>query len=160
MALVVIGIGCQSAGDDAVGLHLVRALAADPPRGELCCLGWEDADALTIAHDLLLLRDPVLVVDCLDFAGEPGTHRVIEDAARRLALAGRSVSCHGFGLPEALALAESLGFCQPVDVFGVQPARLDPVFGLSEPLRHALPTLEEALRAEVLGRVSPGGRVE
>lgn len=156
MALVVIGIGCQSAGDDAVGLHLVEALAADPPSGELTCLRWEDADALTVAHDLLLLQDPVLMVDCLDFAGIAGAHLVVEDAARRLLLAGRSVSCHGFGLPEALALAEALGFGQRVDVFGVQPASLGPVFGLSAPLRRALPALVKALRAEVVVRLGTG----
>lgn len=155
MALVVIGIGCLSAGDDAVGLHLVEALAAGPPPGATCLL-WEDADALTVAHDLLLLRDPVLVVDCLDFAGEAGTHCVVNDAARHLQRAGRSVSCHGFGLPEALALAESLGFRERVDVFGVQPSEIGPSFGLSRPVRQALPALGEALRTEVVRRLDVG----
>lgn len=153
MALAVIGLGCLSAGDDAVGIHLLETLAADPPPGEILYLRWEDADALTIANDLLALEDPVLVVDTLDFAGEAGSHRLVEDAARHLVGAGRSVSSHGLGLAEALALAEALGFRQRVDVFGVQPACLDPAFGLSPALRQALPVLVEALRAEVVRRV-------
>lgn len=162
MTLAVIGIGCRAAGDDAVGVRLVEALAAASPTPGDAPAGvsyhvWADADALTLAHDLLGLTAPVLVVDCLDFASAAGDHRVVEDAPGRLHLAGRAVSSHGFGLADALALAEALGFRQRVDVFGIQPAQLGPRIGLSRPLRRAFPALLSALRAEVARRAATGG---
>lgn len=152
MAFTVVGLGSEAAGDDAIGLILVsqlreRLVARGAP---VSCVVWPEADALTVAHDLLGVTTPVLLVDCADLGLDPGSARLLEAAAVRLQVKQSPVSVHGIGLAEGLELAARLGFDRPVHFFAVQPADLSPGAGLSAPLAARVPALVTELEAATL----------
>ncbi len=153
--LTVAGIGSRYLADDGVGLYLVGELDRLPAgvRREL----WEDADAPTLTLRLLELSGPVLLVDCADMGLAGGEWRCFraDPCGRegRLLPRSRTVSCHGLGVAEAVAMAVALGFDRPVHVFGVQPCTPGPeplsARGLSPAMRARLPALVTGLRHAV-----------
>lgn len=156
--LTVAGIGSRHSLDDAIGLLLVEALdevseeTPDTVRREL----WEDADALTLVIRLLESNCPVLIVDCADMGLPAGAWRcfsVDPISEMKVVPHSRSISTHGLGLAEALAIARELGLTEPVHVFAVQPFLLQcgssADNGLSEAMQSCLPQLLAALRANI-----------
>lgn len=144
--LTVAGLGSRVRGDDAVGLHLVAQLADNAATRRVL---WEDADALSLAHELLGLHGPVLIVDCADMGLEPGEFRIFDEATARVVTRADTVSTHGFGLADALALARELGFGQTVTFFGIQPQRLDVTGELSAAVSARLDGLRAGLARTV-----------
>ena len=156
--LVVAGIGSRHLADDAVGLRLVESLGR-LEAGVLREL-WEDADALTLAHRLLELSGPVLLVDCADMdlaAGEWRCFRVRpagdHGTGGQLVLRIPTLSTHGLGLAEAVQIALELESGLQVHVFGVQPFQVEPrpETGemLSSAMRSRMPALRTALRQRI-----------
>jgi hydrogenase maturation protease len=144
--LTVAGVGSRVRGDDSIGLRLVESL---PDSDHVATVLWEDADALAVAHELLSLDGPALIVDCADMGLAAGEFRVFDAEGARLVTRADTVSTHGFGLADALALARELGFTQPVTFFGVQPQRLDLAGELSAPLAGRFDLLCAALAQTV-----------
>jgi hydrogenase maturation protease len=145
MSLTVVGLGSELSGDDAIGLVLVERLRGRLAADAVTCVAWPDADALTIAHELLALRDAVLLVDCAEMGLPPASSRLLDRDEVRLGVKDSPVSVHGIGLAEALELASRLGLEAPVRFFAVQPCRLDPGTALSPELETHLPALTDAL---------------
>ena len=121
-AVIVAAVGCAMAGDDAIGLHLAAALKEDLKNMDIRF--WEDADSLTVAHDLLGLSKPVFLIDCADMGLPGGVTRVLDPG--QIKMTSSTVSCHGFGLADAIGLAMSLGLQASVRIFGVQPFSCSP----------------------------------
>jgi len=131
--IIVAAVGCSMACDDAIGLHLASSLddgtvlseaGMDMPSGILEFRRWEDADSLTVAQELLECEKPVFLIDCANMGLEGGASRTFDPDSLRCH--SSSVSCHGFGMAEALELAATLGFNLPVRIFGVQPFDCSP----------------------------------
>jgi hydrogenase maturation protease len=165
MPFTVVGLGSEVAGDDAIGLTLVEQLQGRLADAPITCVLWPEADALTIAHDLLGMTDAVLLVDCADMGLAPGSARLLPSAQVRLQVKHSPVSVHGIGLAEALELALALGFAGPVHFFAVQPYDLQPGTRLSADMATRVPglvaELERAARelaAAAAGGPVPGGR--
>lgn len=153
-ALTVAGIGSRHSGDDAIGLWLVDHLAGLP--ADVHREQWEDADALSLAHRLLGTPGPLLIVDCAEMGlggGEWRCFSATADANMKLTPLSRSISTHGLGLAEALAIARQLGSTTTVSIFAVQPFELalrpPSQNGLSEAMRARLPQLQSALRQNI-----------
>ncbi|MBF0142099.1 MAG: hydrogenase maturation protease [Magnetococcales bacterium] len=149
--LTVAGLGSRAAGDDAIGLALVEALARTLPGSmrdyrPITTLLWEDADALTLAHDLTTLPGPLLIVDCADMGLEAGAWRAFSLRGGQLRDHLSPLSTHGLGLAEALAIAVGLGYPHTIDIFGVQPFALTPYSGLTTEMSARFPVLLEALQ--------------
>jgi hydrogenase maturation protease len=165
MPFSVVGLGSELAGDDAIGLILVRQLRERldqgprpvPIRAAATCLLWPEADALTIAHDLLAMNDAVLLVDCADMGLPPGSARLLAGAEVRLQVKHSPVSVHGLGVAEALELARRLGFAHPVSFFAVQPYDLRPGTGLSADMAARVPGLLAELERAARDLASAGG---
>ncbi|MGO8721594.1 MAG: hydrogenase maturation protease [Acidimicrobiales bacterium] len=147
MRTLVLGLGNEYAGDDAVGILAVRAL-----REELCYA----ADIVeSAASGLALLEvfagyDRAVVVDSIRTGRNPaGT--IVELG---LADVGRVVapSLHHAGIPELAAVAERLGLRFPTEtsVLAVEVAD-PPMFGapLSEPVAAAVGPLVRRVRARI-----------
>jgi hydrogenase maturation protease len=143
--LTVAGIGSRLGQDDAIGLVLVEALPlADGVRAVL----WEDADAMTVASELLSLPGPALLVDCAEMGLRAGEHQSYRGEELMLA-PHSSASVHGLGLGEAIGVARELGLRHEVGLFGVQPFGLAPSLGLTAELAARVPALLVALCGEV-----------
>ncbi len=147
--LTVAGVGSYFAKDDEIGLALVKALQERPqPKGVEFIL-WEGVDGLSLAHDLLELSHPLLIVDCADMSLLPGHRRLFDSSQAALSLKLHNISTHGFGLPEALALARGLGFDGDVFIFGIQPFDLSPRAGLSPEMTKLFPLLLDELTEHI-----------
>jgi len=151
---LVAGIGNRWASDDGIGLLLVGSLAGRPLGCGTETVLWEDADALTLTHELLERNRPTLIVDCADMGSPSGDWRHFPSGTARLALRADPLSSHGLGIAEALSLASSLGFGQPVEIFAVQPFDVSPGPALSTAMQRRLPGLVDAL-CQVVGSL-PG----
>jgi hydrogenase maturation protease len=160
MSLTVIGLGSELAGDDAIGLILVEQVAGRLGGAPTTCVQWPDADALTVANDLLALETDVLLVDCADMGLAPGSARLLAAGEVRVHVKHSPVSVHGLGIAEALELARRLGFHRQVHFFAVQPYGLAPGAPLTAALAERVPELvaelERAAR-ELLGDAPRGG---
>lgn len=115
MALVILGLGNDLIGDDAIGLLAAQAL--------LPCEGPDVAVRTTAQSGLYLLEylqgfDDAIVVDSV-VGDHPGTVRELRGSdVPEVAVP----SAHYVGLPEALALARASGLSVParLRIFGVE----------------------------------------
>lgn len=153
-AFTVAGLGSRHSSDDAIGLWLVDNLTGLPE--DVRREQWEDADALNLAHRLLENTGPLLIVDCAEMGLAGGAWRCFTataDANMKLTPHGRSISTHGLGLAEALAIARELGSTTVVNIFAVQPYELalrpPAETTLSEAMQARLPQLLNALQQNI-----------
>ncbi len=149
-----MGLGSSLGRDDAIGLALVQALMAEAAFEGRCVL-LESADAASVASFLLDGRRPVVLVDAADMGLPAGEFRFFPDTDVSLILKTSSVSTHGLGLAEGLALARTLGYDAEVRVFGVQPFDVSPGRSLSPGMAGKFPALLDALRKRCLNFFGP-----
>lgn len=102
--MLLIGIGNEFRGDDAVGLAVARAVAArGMPGVEVIEHHGEGAELIELWRG----RDQVVVVDAVSSGAPPGTlHRL--DAAQPLPANLFCFSSHAFGLAQAIEMARTL----------------------------------------------------
>ncbi len=116
MTPLVIGVGNDFAGDDAAGRLVVRALEG--------AAGIDVAETHGAAADIVTLmegRDRVLIVDACTSGAPPGTVHKLDAVAGDLPGWLRSVSSHGIGVAEAVALARVLDSLPPrVEVWAIE----------------------------------------
>ncbi len=141
MSWTVVGVGSRVARDDAVGIKLVEDLRTLLGDTLVDCLLWEDVDALTLAQNLLDLGKPVVVVDAANMGLPAGSWRLVRDDEVCLQPNFGTVSTHGIGLGEALALARDLGYAHSIHLFLVQPFDLSPRMGLTPEMEAVYPAL-------------------
>ncbi|HSD48646.1 MAG TPA: hydrogenase maturation protease [Actinomycetota bacterium] len=149
----VIGCGNPEAGDDAVGLEVVRIVRdvlADTPGIEV-----EVAGTGARALDLTSGADGLVVVDAVRTPGggrPPGT--VIRVDVGRSGLPGEvasSLSSHGLGLAEVFGLGAAIGLTPRIVFVGVEARDLVVGHGLSPEVRSVVPALVETVAAEARG---------
>jgi len=143
--LIVAGVGNDLSRDDAIGLRLLEAYGRQPPPAGVVTRVWADADALTLADNLLESDRPLLLVDCAAMGLEPGHWRLMRTGEITLACHGDALSTHGLGVAEALAIASELGRRSPVHLFGIQPFDTSPGAGLSAGMQRRFAPLLAAL---------------
>ncbi|MGP1397490.1 MAG: hydrogenase maturation protease [Inquilinaceae bacterium] len=106
MPPLVIGVGNPDRGDDAVGLHVARALAAD---------SRDDVEIVTCGGEATALaalwsgRRAVLVADAVVADADPGTVLRLDAHDGVLPQALFRGSTHALGLAEAVELTRALG---------------------------------------------------
>lgn len=146
--LLVAGLGNRTHGDDGIGVRLVESLHDRVPAGVRTVV-WENADAFTLAQELLDHDCAVLFVDCAHMGETPGGVRWWPEGQARVVSSREGKSTHGFGLDYAIDLAHGLGFARALYFFGVEPASTQPDSSLSVTLQEAYPQLEHELRTTV-----------
>jgi hydrogenase maturation protease len=149
-ARVVIGVGHELGGDDAVGLVVARAVRDRVPRGVAVHESTGDGTALL---DLWAGAACVVVVDAMR-AGVPAGTVVRIDGRHEgqwpAGGPGSLTSSHAFGVLEAIALARPLGLLpSALIVYGVEGASFDLGAPLSAAVASAVPSLVERVVAEV-----------
>jgi len=108
---LIVGCGNPDAGDDSVGLEIVRRLRT---RGDCGCeLRTETAPGVDLL-DVFPLADVILFVDAVVSGGAPGNLYLTSLPSKELEpRALGSLSSHGWGIGEVLKLAEVLGWPLP-----------------------------------------------
>jgi len=144
---VVLGVGNLVRGDDGVGLHAVRALAA-----MALPAGVEVVEGDTAPFDALSTVGPVgklIVVDAAEMGEPAGTIRRLTPADLAAGEAAQ-VSLHDLDLLWALEALRATGH-EPdeVVIVGVQPASMEWSLELSPAVRAQLAAVTEAVLSEV-----------
>jgi len=140
--VLVLGLGNILLGDDGIGVHVVRRLAADPDAPA----GLRPLDGGTLGFRLMetfARSNAILLVDAAELGEPAGSIRLLElDALDRHIRRGGRVSAHEAGLVDLLTLARLEG-CAPAHLalLGVQPKRIDWDEALSLPVARALPAV-------------------
>jgi len=142
--VLVVGLGSPDRGDDAVGLHVARGVAAlRDPRVEVVEHG-DPTDLVQLWRD----RERVVVVDAVRSAGDvaPGTLTLLETGAGRDPWTGGAWEqtgrggTHAFGLATAVELARALHRLPGhLTVLGVEAAGFAQGAPLSPPVAAAVP---------------------
>lgn len=150
---LVVGVGNEDRGDDALGPLAVRLLARawgdEPPPG-LRVLAWtgDPTGLLEVWSGVQRL----VLIDAVVSGAAPGSCCRF-DADAPFASAG-ATSSHGVGLAGTLALALALGRAPPVvEVWGIEGAR----FGAGAPLTPAVRAAVEALVARLQRELAAPG---
>ena len=146
---LVVGVGNDGCGDDAVGPLTARSLAG----------AWPDASAAGVdivpwtgpPLDLLPRLEGVerlVLIDALVSGAAPGTIRRIDGDAQLRSRA--ATSSHGLGVAEVLELLRALGRAPPrVDVWGIEGAAFVPGGPVSASVRRSAMALARRLRREL-----------
>ncbi len=146
--LKVIGVGNEWRGDDAAGLLVARRLREEPrPPVEITeCPGtvtavreaWKDAAA-------------VIVVDAVVSGGRPGAiYRFNVHGAGVPVQLSRSLSSHGWGVAEALALGQVFQELPPfLIIYGIEGKNFGPGQEVSLEVAAAIPEAAWRIRREM-----------
>ena len=137
----ILGVG-SPAGDDQAGWLVVDALQGAGL--DACKLDRPGANLVS----LLAGVDHVIVIDAMQGGGAPGEIRRFERNDWRAY--GRGLSSHGFGVLDALSLAEALG-CLPkrLELYGIEIASADPGAGPGPEVRAAVEGLAQRIVASL-----------
>ena len=133
-------------GDDQFGAWMYEQLQGQWPADEIELL-YLDRPGMRLTHLLAEARQ-VILIDAVKSDAPLGQVLRIEgdDMVRHLA---RHTSTHGFGIAEALALAQRLGqWPERLVLLGVEARAMDAAT-LSEKMCDALPKILSALQAEL-----------
>jgi hydrogenase maturation protease len=123
--LLIVGCGNPTAGDDSVGIEIVRRLRELGGCG--CDLRAEAGPGIGLL-DVFPLADVILFVDAVSAGGVPGTLYLTSLPSKELEpRALGSLSGHGWGLAEALELAHALGRTIPrLFLLGIEAGTVTP----------------------------------
>ncbi len=146
--LSLVAVGNRTMGDDGIAPVIVEVLQENLSSG-IDVQIWENADALSIAAELLTIDKTIVLVDCADMGLPSGEFRWFHQSECVLGEHLNLVSTHGFGFADALALAETLGFDQDMYFFAIQPERIEFTDKLSKCLQENIPRLAAALSTQL-----------
>lgn len=151
---LILGLGNDLLGDDAVGLHIVRALRPHllpPPPTSPLAPTFEIAEAPNAGlalFDEFPGFDEVVIIDAVQTGRRPAgyLHRIDASTLSPVAIQ----SPHFLGIPETLELGRELGLPMPrrVTLFAIEVT--DPYTlstQLSPPVAQALPRILKAIAA-------------
>lgn len=144
--ITLIAIGNTYMGDDGIGVVIVEAIKDKLP-ADIDVQFWATKDALSVASELLEIDTPIVIVDCADMGIKGGDFRCFTQSECLLTQHHAIVSTHGFAFADALALAEALGFKQPLYFFAIQAEQIKFEHKISDVLQKNSDRLAKALLA-------------
>ena len=147
MNTLVIGVGNEWRGDDAIGLLVARRIRAlNLPHVEVIeCDGeftrlmesWKDAES-------------VVLIDAVQSEAAPGTIHRVTMHEEELPVTWRHGSTHAFGVAEAIALSKAMQrLPRRLIVFGVEARSFVLGEPLSDEVTNALKELSHRVQQEV-----------
>ncbi len=151
--MLIVGIGNPYRGDDAVGPEVARRLLAAP----ISSIGGVISADIGNLIERWQGYELVILVDATQ-SGEPSGTIVCFDARRQRIphVFSRSVSSHGFGISEAMELAEALdALPERLLVYGVEGESFETGTRMSRAVAVAIPVVVERIRSDVQRIVQP-----
>ena len=149
----VFGIGNSDRGDDAVGPIVIRLLRNRAPAAVR--IVEHDGAATALLADFKSLSQAWLI-DAAQSGAASGTIHRIDCSITGAAVPSRSVSSHGLGLAEAIALARILGTLpQQCILYAIESQHFTHGAPPSPPVLHAAHEVAERILAELLTLPQP-----
>ena len=144
--MIMVGCGNPGAGDDSVGLEIVRRLGDQGDCG--CDLRAETAPGVELL-ELFPLADVILFVDAVVSGGAPGTLYLTSLPSKELdPQALGSLSSHGWGVGEVVKLAGALGRPMPrLYLLGIEAGTVAEGAPRSEAVEEAIALVGERISA-------------
>jgi hydrogenase maturation protease len=144
VSTLILGIGNLLLCDEGVGVHAARALQREQLPENVITL--EVGTAFFDALPEIETADRIIIIDAMKADEAPGTiYRVpFENCVKPDCIA----SLHGFDVSRVIALAGRTSLPEVV-VIGVEPALIDWGTELSPVVQKMIPTVIEAVRAEL-----------
>lgn len=122
--VLIVGVGNPDRGDDGIGPLVVRQLLGRVSRDVL--IVERSGDALALIDDWEG-RDAVILVDAAAPGGTPGNIHRIDMLRDPLPPEFSKSSTHGFGVAEAVGLADALDLLPPrLIAYAIEGANFDP----------------------------------
>ena len=151
----VIGIGNSFAGDDAVGIHVVRRLKEYPISGPIPGINMIEAglDGLALLDDFAGIERGI-VIDAMQSGHDTGTIVRLEiprdlDQLSEFTWSSTTSSTHAFGLGEALTLGNLLRMLPPsLTVYGIELGQLNTGTPLSAKVSEAMESVVAQIMSE------------
>jgi hydrogenase maturation protease len=148
--VLVIGVGNENRGDDAIGVNTSRWLREKLPNDVV--IAEETGDGARLM-ELWKGFDVVVVIDAVRSGAEPGTIHKFEAHKSPLptGLFREEYSTHTFGIPHAIELARAMNRLPRVLlVCGIEGERFDEGAPISPAIERAAQQLAELLTFEIL----------
>jgi hydrogenase maturation protease len=152
-AVVVIGVGNEDRGDDAVGRRVAAALRGRVPDGVVVL--DSDGDPATIM-DSWSGADWAVLVDAMVSGAAPGTVRRIDATESPLPPSVQLASTHAMGAADAVELARTLDrLPERLVVYGIEGVSFRPGAPLTPEVADAVDVAARMVLAEVVGSGRP-----
>ena len=146
--VLVIGVGNDMLGDDAVGLIVARRLRMKLS-GEAVIVE-EDGDGARLLERWKGFNETILV-DAVRSGAEPGQIHRFEANKSQLPTGIFQCSTHAFSIPEAIELARAMNqLPSKLIIFGIEGKCFDQGEGTSPTVEHAARKLVKLLALEIL----------
>jgi hydrogenase maturation protease len=146
-----VGIGNELLGDEGLGVHVARALAAAPALPASAEVVEAGLAPLDLAGEMVR-RERVILVDALRAGRAPGTLyrlELREEMVERMP-SDAVFSLHQWGLADTLRAIALMGMLpRRVTVLGAEPERVAPGLGLSPVGARAVERLVAVVLAEL-----------
>lgn len=144
---LVIGIGNEYRGDDAVGLYVARKLSGLKPRS---CATKESPGEGTYLMQSWEGFERVIIIDAVKSTSKPGTIHRIDIARQDIPSDWFPTSSHLISLPEAIKLSQALGTLpDSLVVYGIEGNLFDTGVKLTPPVKEAADSLVATLLEEI-----------
>jgi len=148
MKTLVLAVGNPLRMDDGVGAAIVAILRERDLPSHVTVM-----DGGTLGFEMVLLfqgYERVVILDAAEMGLEGGVWRHFTPDEVRLQTRDMHLggTLHYAGLAEALSLGEALGVLPPhIEIFGIQPSKVDWSIGLTPAVAAAVPQVAEAVCA-------------
>jgi hydrogenase maturation protease len=147
---LVIGVGNESRGDDALGLTILRRLREKLPDDVI--VAEETGDGVRLM-ELWKGFDVVVLIDAMRSGAGPGTIHMFEAHKSPLptTIFREEYSTHAFGIPQAIELARALNQLPPrLLVYGIEGESFNGAVHMSPAVERAAEQLVELLTLEII----------
>jgi hydrogenase maturation protease len=146
-SVLVIGVGNESRGDDAVGLIVSRKLKEKLIQDVVV---EENGDGTRLVERWRGFNTTILI-DAMRSGTEPGRIHRFEAHKSRLPASLFQYSTHGFGVPQAIELARAMNqLPQRLIVYGIEGKCFDHGPSLSHIVERAAQELVESLTTKII----------
>jgi len=138
-SILILGIGNILMGDDGIGIHAIHELEK-LPLAEGITLMDGGTGGLNL-YEAIVSHKKVIIVDAIDLKETAGKIKRIDLKEVKLLLDETHCSMHQNSITEPIKLAESLGKCPKIVIFGIQPGKIEAGLELSAELQRILPDI-------------------
>lgn len=147
-SLLIIGVGNEFRGDDAVGLAVLRLLKAK----NIAHVTFMEADS---GCEMLLeswaTAEKVIIIDAVSSRAKPGTIYCLDALAQPIPENCAFYSTHAFGIAQNVELARVLGLLPPsMTIYGIAGENFTTGAALSPSVIHAVDEVVALIMLDML----------